>query len=775
MDKGHVRLYEESLIIDSNTMITSLRVTLILAIAVCLLSLWVTFQTQNDMFASELREDEQLPVPDHLHSANTKIVGLDAENEPMHDQAKSLARENNSTIIRENSQMVVVKPRSSTSDTTHSSASTIDRPAEIFSGTSIELFPLANTSKMDQPAPVEKVAIAYFSQARRDRGGAALLDMMRAHAWAMQKGGEYGGACIYGDGKENLVHKELITFLGLEKILKFDCPDRQNSSQIMLSNTVYLPPPMAELFTDDWLAFVRNNSHPSSMEKQPNSGDVYKVAVHVRRGDVSPCIEEWQTPRFTVDENNNTCRPHKSRYLPNQHYLQIIEKYVPKGANVTIYVESKQSAESLDDFKNFSMYIDGSLQTIWGDMQRSDMLILSKSTFAMIPAIVALKATQRVLFTPVSFGRIPNWEAVDCDILEATFRKMADFPRIKYCHLDASVDLTSTGASAGDRVERTRNQATRPLGLTSNHLMTTSTPLMNTSTTDRPAFLNNITTVFSQARNDRSGAALLDMMRAHAWSLKHGVEYGGACIYGDGKANVVQKELILFLGLEDILKFACPLRRNSSQISLSNTLYLLLPMDELFTDEWLAFIRSHTRSSSISPLLNASTLYQVAVHVRRGDISPCMWDDTPKTTIDNNNSTCQSHPARYLPNQHYIQIIERYAPKGANVTIYMESEQSAESLDDFKNFSMYVDGSLQTVWGDMQRSDMLILSKSTFAMIPAIVALKTTQRVLFTPVSFGKLRGWETVDCDILEDTYRKVNEYPRNDYCNKKVNQTGK
>jgi hypothetical protein len=282
---------------------------------------------------------------------------------------------------------------------------------------------------------------------------------------------------------------------------------------------------------------------------------------------------------------------------------------------------------------------------------------------------------------------------------------------------------------------------------------------------------NATITYYSTARSDRTGAALLDMMRAHAWCMQQGEEYGGACIYNDGSANVVHKEMIDFLGLHNVLKFACPDRGNTSHVMLSNTFYLLPPMLELFSSEWIAIMREHSHSFLSKPNANnAQEVYQVAVHVRRGDVSPCHWDQSTVTTVDDNNRTCQSHRSRYLPNQHYLQIIDRYAPKGANVTIYTESEQPAESLDDFQNVSLYVDGSLKTVWGDMLRSDMLILSKSTFALIPALLAQKESQRVLFTPVSaetgYSKVPGWETVDCNILEATARKLEEFPRNQYC---------
>jgi hypothetical protein len=77
--------------------------------------------------------------------------------------------------------------------------------------------------------------------------------------------------------------------------------------------------------------------------KNPKSNAPFTIAVHIRRGDVDLC-----------------CLPF--RYLPNSHYLRLIEKYAATHADarVVIFSESK-SFEPLDVFSNkgYELMFDG--------------------------------------------------------------------------------------------------------------------------------------------------------------------------------------------------------------------------------------------------------------------------------------------------------------------------------------------------------------------------------------------------------------------------------
>jgi hypothetical protein len=98
--------------------------------------------------------------------------------------------------------------------------------------------------------------------------------------------------------------------------------------------------------------------------------------------------------------------------LPNQYYLDLIYKYAPPGANVTIYTE-RQSYEPLDDFGFYNLYLDGSIQDVWRRFLTSDVLILSKSTFSLVPAILSRRDKTKVIYTPFWHRPLPGWEVVD--------------------------------------------------------------------------------------------------------------------------------------------------------------------------------------------------------------------------------------------------------------------------------------------------------------------------------------------------------------------------
>jgi hypothetical protein len=130
------------------------------------------------------------------------------------------------------------------------------------------------------------------------------------------------------------------------------------------------------------------------------------------------------------------------------------------------------------------------------------------------------------------------------------------------------------------------------------------------------------------------------MLMAHAFAFSEGVPYGGAChdtepTSPDGNDAVIMTKLIEALGLTDTLPFACPTSRNG--ILMNQKDYYTKDI-AIFTVEWLAYIRSKVKYTH--PLKDAVT--NIAVHIRRGDVNPCQY------------------PNRYLPNSHYIKILDKF-------------------------------------------------------------------------------------------------------------------
>jgi hypothetical protein len=239
----------------------------------------------------------------------------------------------------------------------------------------------------------------------------------------------------------------------------------------------------------------------------------------------------------------------------------------------------------------------------------------------------------------------------------------------------------------------------------------------------------HVSTYYSVARVDRSGSAIHDMMLAQAYSFREGGVYGGACLrllpFYPRHATV---KLLQETGLDTVLKFACPFRFDRRAIMLTPASTYRALDNELFTKEWRSNFLKHYDVVEKGD----NTMFHIVVHVRRGDVEPC------------------NHPKRYLPNAHYLKLIQHYLPTSqkAVVKIYSESK-SYESFDTFRahNYTVNLDSPLSQVWKDIVSADVAILSQSSFSYVPSIFNTKT---VVYTPFGFKPVAGWTVVDKDML-------------------------
>ena len=323
-----------------------------------------------------------------------------------------------------------------------------------------------------QPKPIRKRSIQprriIYSNIRHDRSGGAIQDMLMCHAYVYNKyhGKDptiiYGGACGYSDNIND--YKYMISGIGLSQILTFACPTTDNrTSQYpgfveteILDRHVYTEPADIRIFTPEWIHFIQKhyivphitkeekkeiimstttnsttaNANTTTTTTQPSP---YVIAVHVRRGDVNPCCYE-------------------NRYLPNSHYISLIQRYVTKfitsssatsdntsaskkrEIHVKIFSESK-SFESLDEFRNVSSYyyhsseeeesgqdkdsstinirpkihvdllLDGDPLDAWKALLVADVVIMSKSSFSIVPAVLNLKQQVSATATTTTSSR----------------------------------------------------------------------------------------------------------------------------------------------------------------------------------------------------------------------------------------------------------------------------------------------------------------------------------------------------------------------------------
>ena len=336
-----------------------------------------------------------------------------------------------------------------------------------------------------------KKVVYYYSPGRPDRSGAIVHDMLFAHAYIYDTNhqqneihGIYSGCCGSNIVSLNDTY-QLLVDLRWDSILRFDCPppiSSQNRTNTTGTTTtdifdddiyVLLNPKTyrqydVRIFKQEWRDYFIQQIHIYTQQHQQadnanstnstldsstnelheynnrynasdavapyrNTNDIvddvvpmqYSIAVHIRRGDVDPC-------------------QYKERYLPNSHYLQLIQQYIsillsssstttnttqtpPMGLSreniaVTIYSESI-SHEPLNIFEqyNYTVSVDDALSTVWSALSTAHVAILSKSSFSYVPAIMN---PNRVVYTPFRHQPMSQWDVVSDTIVSQSMSEV---------------------------------------------------------------------------------------------------------------------------------------------------------------------------------------------------------------------------------------------------------------------------------------------------------------------------------------------------------------
>ena len=265
-----------------------------------------------------------------------------------------------------------------------------------------------------------------------------------------------------------------------------------------------------------------------------------------------------------------------------------------------------------------------------------------------------------------------------------------------------------------------------------------------------PRNSSNAPVLYSRARTDRSGAAVLDMLMAHNYAFHQNFRYGGACVGPRNNRTERQnqhQQLIAAMQLTAVLPYQCPPGGIRDPSVMPFVKYSNFRSPGAFSSAWLDLVRSAVSYYYPSDR-PAANVFQVAVHVRRGDITPCQHQD------------------RYLPNSHYLELIEKYTPENhqkkrvgkaaVEVTIFSEKE-SFETLDEFRtrNYTVDIDSTEAEVWQRLYVADVVIMSKSSFSFVPSLLNRNGT--IVYTSFGQGALPAWEIVDEDLVLRSTQEV------------------
>jgi hypothetical protein len=238
--------------------------------------------------------------------------------------------------------------------------------------------------------------LQFFHHYRKGKSGGVIEDMLMCHAYAFHLNATYGGSC--GEPSSLIqTHQELLGSVGLKHTLKFACPRDSNDTNLrssMIPKDNYLKDGTL-IWTPDYVDYLK-----SHVEYPPKVPDKFTIAVHIRRADITPCRPTYKG---------------FDRYLPNLHYHNLINLYMRPGARVVIFSQTK-SYEPLDSFreKGYEVILDQDVTDVWKTIAVADVVILSRSSFSLVPSVVSKGV---VVYTPFWNEPLRQWHVVDRNTL----------------------------------------------------------------------------------------------------------------------------------------------------------------------------------------------------------------------------------------------------------------------------------------------------------------------------------------------------------------------
>jgi hypothetical protein len=261
-------------------------------------------------------------------------------------------------------------------------------------------FTMNNGTKILFPANVTH----FYCNRRYDRAGSAIQDYLMAHAFGFNFGRHFGGACgrnWYPDNHD--AQMEMIEMMGLQEDLLIldECPTNDTSAMV-LDQYYYYMWKDTDVWTREWIEYMKQRR---LMDQQQEIGDKQQdstVVVHIRRGDVHPC------DNYTLN-----------RYLPNSHYIALINQYRPSPqSRVIVHSEQHSRVEPWTDFEDIDgieFKLDTDPVETWRDILEAEVFIMSISSFSLVPALFS-KAS-KVIYTQFWHRPQPDWIRVDSTLL----------------------------------------------------------------------------------------------------------------------------------------------------------------------------------------------------------------------------------------------------------------------------------------------------------------------------------------------------------------------
>lgn len=231
---------------------------------------------------------------------------------------------------------------------------------------------------------------------------------------------------------------------------------------------------------------------------------------------------------------------------------------------------------------------------------------------------------------------------------------------------------------------------------------------------------------YSKALPDRSGSQINEDIFVQAHCVKNGLDYVGS--YG-------QAHFANHYKLSELLNLPLPCQKlpasYAGYVEIKPEAYsrAVYPDPNLLLDQ--KFIETLRAKFLLNVNPPSFTRPQAAVHIRRGDVK-------------------KDNLLRYMPNSYYVETIKKIQQVSPGVVVSIFSESvSSESFDEFLDLGcqLFLDADLEFTWKVMIFSDILVMSKGSFAYVPAIY---NNNFVIYYPAWYPKLNHWNHPDAPEL-------------------------
>ena len=256
------------------------------------------------------------------------------------------------------------------------------------------------TTTQTSNSPNDK-KVTYYSYLRKDQSGWAIMDMLKAHSFAFERGAVYGGAC--GNSSHRSDVQSVLRGSGMDRILPIptpsNCPRTNNQTHAIYHSSFYEKNSQERMKSTEWKSHVQSHLRWDSDEPGRQTNSTKTIVVHIRRRDVTPCCYPfWYVPNSYFEamiEKYSTTEEYGTADVGNSSSSTLIRNNNNnnnnnnnKAKNVTVHIYSQSdSFESWTPFQMYNMHLDGDVGDVWKAILNADIFIGSKSEFSKVPAM----------------------------------------------------------------------------------------------------------------------------------------------------------------------------------------------------------------------------------------------------------------------------------------------------------------------------------------------------------------------------------------------------